>query len=86
MDKFEKSDTNVNPKKEEEKTNFALQLQRFLTFFIGLVISSLILGFFGLAIGGLVGGDSGAAIGIIAGVILAAGFSFVMLSNKNLRG
>ena len=86
MDKSETCDTNIYPKKEEKKTNFALQMERILTFVIGLIISSLIFGFFGIAIGGIVGGENGAAIGIIIGLILAAGFSFVMLSNKDLRG
>lgn len=86
MDKFQTCDTNVYPKKEEGKTNFALQLQRFLTIITGLIISSLIFGFFGIAIGGLVGGNGGATVGVIVGLILAVGFSFVMLSNRNLRG
>jgi hypothetical protein len=86
MDKYETCDKIVYAKKEEEKTNFSLQLQRFLTFFTGLIISSLIFGFFGIAIGGLIGGSSGATFGVAIGLILAAGFSFLMLSNKNSRG
>lgn len=86
MNKFETSDTNVYTKKEEEKTNFASLLERILTFVTGLIISSFIFGLFGIAIGGIVGGKNGAEIGIIIGLILAAGFSFVMLSNKGLRG
>lgn len=85
MDKFKTRDKNIYPKKEEEKANFAFQLERVLTFALGLIISSLIFGFFGIAIGGIVGGENGAEIGIIIGLILAAGFSFVMLSNKKLR-
>ena len=85
MDKYEKCDTIVYPKKEEEKTNFALQLQKVLTFVTGLIISSIILGFFGIAIGGLIGGNNGARVGVIFGVLLAAGFSIMMLSNKGSR-
>lgn len=86
MKKFETSDTDVYPKKSEEKTNLMLLLERILTFATGLIISSLIFGFFGIAIGEVVGGETGATIGIIIGLILAAGFSFVMLSKKDLRG
>jgi hypothetical protein len=85
MDKSETNDIRVYPKKEEEKTNFALQLQRLLTFVTGFIVSSIIFGFFGVAIGGLIGGNNGATIGIIVGVILAAGLSIMMLSNKDLR-
>jgi hypothetical protein len=82
----ETCDTNVYPPKKEEKTNFALQLERILTFAIGFLISALIFGFFGIAIGGIVGGENGVTIGIIIGLILAAGFSIVMLLNKDSRG
>lgn len=86
MDKFETRDINVYPKKEEKKSKFAFQLEKTLTFVIGLVISSTIFVFFGVAIGGIIGGEKGVTIGIIIGLILATGFSIVMLSNKGLRG
>lgn len=81
----ETRDTNVYTPKKEEKTNFALQLERILTFVVGLIISALIFGFFGIAIGGMVSGENGATIGIIVGLILAVGFSFVMLLKKDSR-
>lgn len=82
MDKFDTSNINAYPKNKEEKTIFVLQLERILTFVIGLIISSLIFCFFGIAIGGLLYGENGAEIGIIIGLILAVGFSVVMLSKK----
>jgi hypothetical protein len=83
MDKNDTSNTNTYPKKEEEKTIFVLQLEKILTFVIGLLISSLIFCFFGIAIGGILGGENGAEIGIVIGLILAVGFSVVMLSKKD---
>jgi hypothetical protein len=83
MDKIDTSNTNAYPKKEEEKTIFVRQLERILTFVIGLIISSLIFCFFGIAIGGILGGENGAEIGIIIGLILAVGFSVVILSKKD---
>jgi hypothetical protein len=82
MDKFDTSNISSYPKKKEEKTIFVLQLERILTFVIGLIISSLIFCFFGIAIGGILGGENGAEIGIIIGLILSVGFSVVILSKK----